>query len=46
MGLKVRNFAALAAVTLLLAACDRCGDPVRVNIPGQPKSCYETTPQK
>ncbi|GAC1335701.1 MAG: hypothetical protein NVSMB26_20850 [Beijerinckiaceae bacterium] len=46
MGLKLRNFAALAAVTLLLAGCDRCGDPVRVNIPGEPKSCYETAPQK
>ena len=45
MRLKAGMFASLALVALLLAGCDRCGDPVQINIPGQPKTCYEA-PQK
>jgi hypothetical protein len=43
---KLGPFASLAFLALVLGGCDRCGDPVRINIPGDPKSCYETTPQK
>jgi hypothetical protein len=46
MPLKLGTFTALALIALLLAGCDRCGDPVQLNIPGAPKSCYEQTPQK
>jgi hypothetical protein len=46
MRLKSGTFAGLALIALVLAGCDRCGDPVRINIPGEPKSCYETAPQK
>ena len=45
MGLKIQTFTGLSLLVLLLAGCDRCGDPVRLNIPGQPKTCYEA-PQK
>jgi hypothetical protein len=44
MRLKIGTFAALTQ--LLLAGCDRCGDPVQFNVPGAPKSCYEQMPQK
>jgi hypothetical protein len=40
------TFSALALIALLLVGCDRCGDPVQLNIPGAPKSCYEQSPQK
>jgi hypothetical protein len=40
------TFSALALIALLLAGCDRCGDPVNINVPGQPKSCYENAPQR
>jgi hypothetical protein len=46
MRLKFGAFSGLALLALLLAGCDRCGDPVHINIPGEPKSCYEATPQK
>jgi hypothetical protein len=46
MPLKLGTFTALALIALLLAGCDRCGDPVQLNIPGAPKSCYEQTPPK
>ncbi|HZY12265.1 MAG TPA: hypothetical protein VFE89_05835 [Beijerinckiaceae bacterium] len=46
MRLKIGTFAALTLVGLLLAGCDRCGDPVQFNVPGAPKSCYEQMPQK
>jgi hypothetical protein len=46
MRLKLGTFASLALLALLLAGCDRCGDPVHINVPGEPKSCYETGPQK
>ena len=45
MRFKFETFTGLALLALLLAGCDRCGDPVQLNIPGQPKTCYEA-PQK
>jgi hypothetical protein len=32
--------AALALASLALAGCDKCGDPVKFNMPSLPKSCY------
>jgi hypothetical protein len=46
MRLKLGTFAGLTLLAVLLAGCVRCGDPVHINIPGEPKSCYETAPQK
>jgi hypothetical protein len=46
MRLKLRTFTGLTLLALLLAGCDRCGDPVQLNVPGAPKSCYEQTQQK
>jgi hypothetical protein len=43
---KTGAFIGLALFALLLAGCDRCGDPVQFNVPGAPKSCYEHAPQK
>ena len=45
MRMKAASFMSLALLALLLAGCDRCGDPVQINMPGQPKTCYDT-PQK
>ena len=45
MRLKAGTFWGFALLALLLAGCDRCGDPVQINIPGAPKTCYDT-PQK
>jgi hypothetical protein len=45
MRMKAATFVSLALLALVLAGCDRCGDPVHINIPGQPKTCYDT-PQK
>ncbi|MBV8850163.1 MAG: hypothetical protein JOZ16_11335 [Methylobacteriaceae bacterium] len=46
MARKITAFFGLALCALMLAGCDRCGDPVQFNVPGAPKSCYEQTPQK
>jgi hypothetical protein len=46
MDRNVVRFSALALLGLVLAGCDRCGDPVQFNIPGQPKTCDEIAPQK
>jgi hypothetical protein len=46
MRLKFQTFSALALIALLLGGCDRCGDPVQLNIPGAPKSCYGEPSQK
>ena len=45
MRLEFKTFTGLALLALLLAGCDRCGDPVHLNFPGQPKTCYDA-PQK
>jgi hypothetical protein len=31
---------------LSAAGCDKCGDPVKFNVPGLPKSCYDSPRQK
>jgi hypothetical protein len=31
---------------LFAAGCDKCGDPVKFNVPGLPKACYDTPRQK
>jgi hypothetical protein len=28
------------------AGCDKCGDPVKFNLPSLPKTCYDSSPQK
>jgi hypothetical protein len=33
-------FAGLALASLALAGCDKCGDPVKFNMPSLPKTCY------
>jgi hypothetical protein len=30
----------------LAAGCDKCGDPVKFNVPSVPAACYESQPQK
>jgi hypothetical protein len=45
MRLKCGTFAAISLLALVLAGCDRCGDPVHINIPGQPKSCSDAAPK-
>jgi hypothetical protein len=34
------SLAALLLASLALAGCDKCGDPVKFNVPSLPKSCY------
>jgi hypothetical protein len=38
----------LASVICCLFAvgCDKCGDPVKFNVPSLPKACYDSPPQK
>jgi hypothetical protein len=31
---------------LFVAGCDKCGDPVKFNVPSLPKACYDSAPQK
>jgi hypothetical protein len=31
---------------LFAAGCDKCGDPVKFNVPGLPKACYDSPRQK
>jgi hypothetical protein len=38
--------AGLALASLALAGCDKCGDPVKFNMPSLPKSCYGISEQK
>ena len=30
----------------LAAGCDKCGDPVKFNVPSLPKACYDSQQQK
>ena len=30
----------------LAAGCDKCGDPVKFNVPGLPNACYDSSHQK
>jgi hypothetical protein len=34
------SFAALLLVSLALAGCDKCGEPVKFNTPSLPNACY------
>ena len=38
----------LASVICCLFAvgCDKCGNPVKFNVPSLPKACYDNAPQK
>jgi hypothetical protein len=38
----------LASVICYLVAggCDKCGDPVKFNVPSLPKACYDSPRQK
>jgi hypothetical protein len=38
------RFMALIGLTLFVAACDKCGDPVHFQAPSLPHSCYESQP--
>jgi hypothetical protein len=31
---------------LLAAGCDKCGDPVKFNVPSLPNACYDSPRQK
>jgi hypothetical protein len=32
--------------SLALAGCDKCGDPIKFNMPSLPKTCYGVTQDK
>ena len=36
----------LSSIMLFAAGCDKCGDPVKFNVPGLPKACYDSPRQK
>jgi hypothetical protein len=38
--------ACLALASLALAGCDKCGDPVKLNTPSIPKTCYGLSENK
>ncbi|MGO9673363.1 MAG: hypothetical protein ACLPSF_04215 [Methylocella sp.] len=38
--------AGLALASLALAGCDKCGDPIKLNTPSIPKSCYGLSEEK
>jgi hypothetical protein len=38
--------ATFALASLALAGCDKCGDPVKFNMPSLPKSCYGVSESK
>lgn len=40
------TLASLAVGCLFAAGCDKCGDPVKFNVPGLPKACYDSPRQK
>lgn len=39
-------FAGLVLASLALAGCDKCGDQIKFNAPGFPKSCYGVSQAK
>jgi hypothetical protein len=43
-----RRVLTLASVIccLFAAGCDKCGDPVKFNVPSLPKACYDSPRQK
>jgi hypothetical protein len=38
--------AGLILASFALAGCDKCGDPIKFEAPGAPKSCYDTPQEK
>lgn len=42
---KLTLFALLAALSALLAACDKCGGFQEIRIPGQPHACKDGAPR-
>ena len=38
--------ASLAVSCLFAAGCDKCGDPVKFNVPSLPRTCYDSAHQK
>ncbi|HEY4846591.1 MAG TPA: hypothetical protein VIH87_02050 [Methylocella sp.] len=42
----VFTLASLAVGCLFVAGCDKCGDPVKFNVPGLPHACYDSPRQK
>ncbi len=38
--------AGLVLASLALAGCDKCGDPVKFNVPSVPKTCYGVNQDK
>jgi hypothetical protein len=42
----VFTLTSLAVGCLLAAGCDKCDDPVKFNVPGLPKACYDSPRQK
>jgi hypothetical protein len=43
-----RTVLSLASLVLccLAAGCDKCGDPVKFNVPSLPGACYDNQQQK
>ncbi|MGH6835708.1 MAG: hypothetical protein ACREC9_09205 [Methylocella sp.] len=42
----VFTLASLAISCVLVAGCDKCGDPVKFNVPSLPSACYDSPRQK
>jgi hypothetical protein len=40
------SFAALLLASLVLAGCDKCGEPVKFNTPSLPNTCYGASHEK
>jgi hypothetical protein len=39
-------FACLVICSLLAAGCDKCGEPIKFNVPSLPSACYDSPKQK
>jgi hypothetical protein len=42
----VFTLASLVVGCLFAAGCDKCGDPVKFNVPSLPNACYDSPRQK
>lgn len=40
------HFAGLVICCLFVAGCDKCGEPIKFNVPGLPGACYDGQRQK
>jgi hypothetical protein len=43
---KLIPFAGLVILCVLTAGCDKCGQPVKINLPSLPGTCYDNPQQK